>query len=216
MHENVRLSVERSRHSWSCPVKRLRPSGAERARAAMSGAPAEPSGLDFGDVGRYSAFEQPGQAISSALAAPSGLERPFRAPQPSRTGSSGRFERPSGAERARMSQTLAGAEFSRAGRAERSRLEQPFRAPQRSRAGSRGRFERPSEAERARSRKRRRSRASSSGHFERPSGAERARAAVASAPSEPSGLERPFRAPQRSRAGSMSQTFAGTVFSKPG
>ena len=43
MHENVRLYVERSRHSWSCPVKRLRPRGAERARAAISGDPAEPS-----------------------------------------------------------------------------------------------------------------------------------------------------------------------------
>ena len=69
--------LKRSRHSWSCPLKRLRPSGAERARAAMSGAPAEPSGLDFGDVGRCSAFEQPGRPISSALAAPSGLEQPF-------------------------------------------------------------------------------------------------------------------------------------------
>ena len=47
--------------------------------------------------------------------------------------------------------------------------------------------ERPSRAERARA---------------RPSGAEQARTAMSSAPAQPSGLELPFRAPQRSRAGS--------------
>ena len=150
MHENVRLSVERSRHSWSCPVKRLRPSGAERARAAMAGAPAEPSGLDFGDVGRCNAFEPPGRTISSALAGssshferpvePSGLERPFRAPQRSRAGSSGHFERPSGAERARCRKRRQVRCF----RARPSEFERPFRAPQRSRAGSSGYLERPS------------------------------------------------------------------------
>ena len=161
MHENVRLSVERSRHSWSCPVKRLRPSGAERARAAMSGAFAEPSGLDFGDVGRCNAFEQPGRAISSALAEPNEFELRFRAPQWSRAGSSGRFERPSGAERARAAISSAPAEPSgldvanvsrcgvfeaRPSRTEPARaamsiapaqpsgLERPFRAPWRRRA----------------------------------------------------------------------------------
>ena len=127
----------------------------------MSSAPAEPSGLErpfrahrrrragsSGHFERPSGAERARAAISSAAAAPSGLERPFRAPQRSRAGS--------------MSQTSAGAEFSRPGRAELSRLERPFRAPQRSRAGS-------------------------SGHFERPSGVERARAAVSSAPTEPSG-----------------------------
>ena len=75
MHENVRLRVERNMHSWSCPVKRLRSSGAERARAPMSSAPAEPSGLELGHVGRCNVFEQPGQAMSSALAEPSEFER---------------------------------------------------------------------------------------------------------------------------------------------
>ena len=169
MHEYVRLCVECNRHSWSCPVKRLRVSlaclvwfvfvrlclaerlsGAERARAAMSSAPAEPSGL----------------------------ERPFRAPQQSRTGSSGHFERPSGAERARAAISSAPAEP--------SGLERPFRAPQRSRAGSSGRFERPSGAERARA-------AISSA----PAAPRRARAAISSHLRLRARLERPFRAPQR-------------------
>ena len=47
-------------------------------------------------------------------------------------------------------------------------------------------------------------------------GAERIRAAISSTPAEPSGLERPFRALQRRRAGSKSQTSASAVFSKPG
>ena len=71
MHGKVRLCVERCRHSWSCSVKRLRSSGAERARAPMSSAPAEPSGFDLGNVGRCGVFEQPGRAISSGLAEPS-------------------------------------------------------------------------------------------------------------------------------------------------
>ena len=60
----------------------------------------EPSGLEVGNVGRCGVFEQPGRAIMSALAEPSEFERPFRAPQRSRTGSSGDFGGPSGAERA--------------------------------------------------------------------------------------------------------------------
>ena len=142
MHGKVRLCVERCRHSWSCSVKRLRSSGAERARAPMSSAPAEPSGLDLGNVGRCGVFEQPGRAISSGLAEPSELERHFRAPQRNRAGSSGYFERPSGAELARAAISSA--------LAEPSGLERPFRAPQRSRAGSSGHFERPSGAEWAR------------------------------------------------------------------
>ena len=130
MHENVRLSVERSRHAWSCPVKRLAPSGAERARAAMSGDPAEPSGLDFGDVGRCDAVFSSSQVEQ------------FRAPWRSRASSSGHFERPSGAERARAAVSSAPAEP--------SGLEQPFRASQWSRVDSSDRFECPSEAERAR------------------------------------------------------------------
>ena len=178
MHEYGRLCVGCNRHSRSCPVKRLRvsldlisevdrhseaertqaqirferPSGAERARAAVSGAPAEPSWL----------------------------ERPFRAPQRSRAGSSGHFERPSAAERARAAISSAPAEPSglerpfRAPQRSRAGLERLFRAPQRSRAGSSGpfratqpsragpsgHFERPSGAERARSRKRRQGRCS--------------------------------------------------------
>ena len=211
LFENVRLCVERSRHSWSCPVKRLRSSGAERARAAISGAPAEPSGLErqcrapqrsragstsetsAGAVFSSSQVEQ-FRAPWRSRASSSEFERPFRAPQRSRAGSSGHFERPSGAERARCRKRRQVRCFREPGRAissalaEPSEFERPFRAPQRSRAGS-------------------------SGHFERPSGAERARAAISSAPAEPSGLERPFRAPQRSRAGSKSQTSAGAVFS---
>ena len=98
----------RSRASSSSHFER--PSGAERARAAISSAPAEPSGLEVGNVGRCSVFEQPGRAISSALAEPSEFERPFRAPQRSRAGSSGHFERPSGAERARAAISSAPAE----------------------------------------------------------------------------------------------------------
>ena len=87
-----------------------RRSGAERARAAISSAPEEPSVLELGNVGKCGVFDQPGRtissararaAISSAPAEPSGLEQVFRAPQRSRAGSSGHFERPSGAERAR-------------------------------------------------------------------------------------------------------------------
>ena len=80
-----------------------------------------------------------------------------------------------------------------------------FRAPRRSRVSSSGHFEGPSRAERARSRKRRQVQcflAARPSNFERPGRVERVRAAISSAPAEPSGLERPFRAPQRSRAGS--------------
>ena len=105
---------------------------------------------------------------------------------------------------------------------------------QRSRAGSSCDVGRPSGTERARFRRRRQMqcfRAARSSNFERFGGTERvraailsaqvetsgiragSRAAVSSAPAEPSVLERPFRALQRSRAGSMSQTSAGAVFS---
>ena len=77
MHGKVRLCVERCRHSWSCSVKRLWSSGAERARAPMSSAPAEPSGLDLGNIGKCGVFEQPGRAISSGLAEPSKFQRHF-------------------------------------------------------------------------------------------------------------------------------------------
>ena len=80
-----------------------------------------------------------------------------------------------------MSQTSAGAMFSRPGRAELSRLERPFRAPQRNRAGS-------------------------SGLFGRPGGAERARVAISSAPAKPRGhFERPFRASRDSGPSSTGQ-----------
>ena len=97
MHENVRLSVERSRHSWSCPVKPLaqrsragsscdvgRPSGAERARLRIR------RQMQCFRAARSSNFERLGgaerarAAILSAPVEPSGLERPFRAPQRSR------------------------------------------------------------------------------------------------------------------------------------
>ena len=159
MHGKVRLCVERCRHSWSCSVKRLRSSGAERARAPMSSAPAEPSGLDLGNVGRCGVFEQPGRAISSALAEPSEFAR-IRAAIPSgpaeprwqvqclRAARSSNFEHLNGAERIRAAILSAPVEP--------SGLERPFRAPQRSRAGPSGHFERPSGAERAaRCRKRR-------------------------------------------------------------
>ena len=159
-----------------------------------------------------------------------------RAPQRGRAGSSSQVEHPSEAERGRPANSSAPRkdEQSQAFRAlrpepERARaamssaparpsgLKRPSRAPQRSRAGSSGHLERPSGAERARA-------AISSAPAE-PSGA---RAAISSAPAEPSGLERPissapaepsglerlFRAPQRSRAGSKSQTSAGAVFSR--
>ena len=69
MHGKVRLCVERCRHSWSCSVKRLWSSGAERARAPMSSASADPSGLEVGSV--------------------------VRANHPSRPSSCSHFERPS-------------------------------------------------------------------------------------------------------------------------
>ena len=139
--EHVRLCVERNKHSWSCPVKRLRSRGAERSQAPMSSAPAEPSRFDLGNVSRCRVFEQPGRAISSGLAEPSeferhfssapakpsGLERPFRAPKRSRAGSSGHFERPGGAERARAAVSSAPAEPS-GPRSSKRRQEQCFRS----------------------------------------------------------------------------------------
>ena len=146
--EYARLCVGRNRHPWSCPVKRLRSSGAERARAAISGDPAEPSRLErqcrapqrsrAGSNSETSAgamfsssqaeqFRAPWQSRASS----SEFERPFRAPQRSRAGSSAR---------AAISSAPA----------EPSGLERPFRAPQQSRGGSSGRFERPSGAERTR------------------------------------------------------------------
>ena len=71
-----------------------RPDRAERVRRNdrhFSSAPAKPSGLERPELARA--------AISSALAEPSWLERSSRAPWRSRAGSSGRFERSSGAER---------------------------------------------------------------------------------------------------------------------
>ena len=139
MHEYVRLCVECNRHSGSCPVKRLLVSSDLSSevdrRKFVPSAPEEPSWL-----------ERPFRAPQRSRAGSSG----HFVPQRSRAGSSGQFERPSGAERARAAIS--------------SGLERPFRAPQRSRPGS-------------------------SGHFERPSRAERARAAISSAPAEPSGLE---------------------------
>ena len=105
----ARGSRPRNIWRWVPQEKFERPSAADQARAAISSAREEPS-------------------ISSAPAVPSEFERPFRAPQRSRAGSSGHFEGPSRAERAR-------AAISRAP-AEPTGLEQPFRAPQRSRAGS--------------------------------------------------------------------------------
>ena len=48
-----------------------RPSGAERARAAISSAPAEPSGLDVANVGRCGVFEaEPSRVKSGAPGGP--------------------------------------------------------------------------------------------------------------------------------------------------
>ena len=84
MHENVRLRVERNRHSWSYPVKHLQSRGAERVREPMS----------------------------NALTKPSGLEPPFRIPKQSRPDLSSHFERSGGAERARAAVPSAAAETS--------------------------------------------------------------------------------------------------------
>ena len=67
-----------------------------------------------------------------------------------------------------------------------SRLDRPFRAFQRSRKRWQVHC----------------FRAARLSNFERPGGAKRVRAAISSAPAEPIGLGRPFRAPQRSQAGS--------------
>ena len=184
MHENVRLCVECNRQSRSCPVKRLRSSGAERARAAISGAPAEPSGLEraIRAPQRSRAGSKP-ETSAGAVFSSSQAEQ-FRAPWRSRASSSGHFERPSRAERARAAISSAPAEP--------SGLERPFRAPQRSRAGTKletstGAMFSSSQAEQFRAPWR--SRASANGHFERPSRAERARAAISSAPARSSSPE---------------------------
>ena len=110
MHENVRICVERNRHSWSCPVKRLRSSGAERARAAISGAPAEPSGLERQcRAPQRSRAGSKSETSAGAVFSSSQAEQ-FRAPWRSRVSSSGHFERPSGAERARAAISSAPAE----------------------------------------------------------------------------------------------------------
>ena len=108
-----------------------RPSAAERARAAMSSALAEPSGFEIVKSG--GAMLSTRQAVQfrahrRSRASSSEFERPFRAPQRSRPGSSGHLERPSGAERARAAISSAPAEP--------TGLERPSRAPQRSRLGS--------------------------------------------------------------------------------
>ena len=106
-----------------------------------------------------------------------------------RAARSSNFERLGGAERARAAILSAPVEP--------SGLERPFQAPLRRRAGSSGHFEpaEPSGLDVAN--------VGRCGVFEaRPSRTEPARAAMSSAPAEPSGFERPFRAPWRRRAGS--------------
>ena len=90
-HENVRLCVERCRHSWSCRVERLRPSGAERARAAISGAPAQPNRLErpCRAFHRNRAGSTP-QASAGAVLFSKNQAKQFRAPWRSRF----EFERP--------------------------------------------------------------------------------------------------------------------------
>ena len=161
-----------NKHSWSCPVKRPRFSGAGRARVAISGAPsgaerpmsntpAKPNKLEIGNVGMCCVFERLGQKISSALEEPIGFERVRTVIH---------FEHPSGAERARthMSSTLrarmgSNSETSTIAIFSSSQAKQ-FRVPLKRRANS-------------------------SRHFERPSGDEWARTAMSSAPKGPSVLE---------------------------
>ena len=116
-------------------VERL--SDSEWAPAADSSVPARQSGLEVGNVGRWSDFEGLGEAaaVSSGKfgspqrsgagsrghiqrARPSGLQRPIRAPQQCRAGPSVRFERPSDDERDRRGRLRASqhAERSRRGR----------------------------------------------------------------------------------------------------
>ena len=110
MHENVRFYVERCRHSWSCPVKRLRPSGAERARAAISGAQAEPSGLERQcQAPQRSRAGSTSETSAGALFSSSQPEQ-FRVPRRSRASSTGHFERPSGVERAQAAVSSVPAE----------------------------------------------------------------------------------------------------------
>ena len=110
MHENVRLCVECNRHSWSCPVKRLRSSGAERARAAISGAPAGPSGLER--ECRAPQQSRAGSKLETSTGAmfSSSQAGQFRAPWRSRASSNGHVERPRRAERARAAISSAPAE----------------------------------------------------------------------------------------------------------
>ena len=150
------FGVQRSRAGSSTSVES--PRRAERPRSrkrrqALCFQAAECRGL--GGTERVRA------AISSALAEPSALDRPFRALRRSRAGSKSEtsaghcfraakpcnFGRPGGSERVREAISNA--------RVEPSGLGQPYRAPQRSRAGSSGHFERSCAAERARCCKRR-------------------------------------------------------------
>ena len=117
IHENVRLCAERHRLSWSCQVRRFWSSGTAQARAAIWGpteprrferqckAPSdEPSVLEVGNTGMRGVFEQPDQAISSALAEPSEFEQvrvAISSASAEPSGLSGHRERPRGAERAR-------------------------------------------------------------------------------------------------------------------
>ena len=105
--------------------QRFRAPQRSRARAAISSAPATPTGLDSyferpsgseagsssdserpsgseagssGHFERHCGSERARATISSAPAAPSGLERPFRAPSGCGTVNSGVFEAPSGHE----------------------------------------------------------------------------------------------------------------------
>jgi hypothetical protein len=110
MHENVRLCVECNRQSRSCPVKRLRSSGAERARAAISGAPAGPSGLER--ECRAPQQSRAGSKLETSTGAmfSSSQAGQFRAPWRSRASSNGHVERPRRAERARAAISSAPAE----------------------------------------------------------------------------------------------------------
>ena len=211
MHENVRLCVECNRHSWSCPVKRLRSSGAERARAAISGAPAGPSGLER--ECRAPQRSRAGSKLETSTGAmfSSSQAEQFRAPWRSRASSNGHFERPSRAERARAAISSAPAEPSgldvgnvgRCGVFEQAR---PSRAGSMSETSAGAVISStPGRAEQARCRKRRQVRCFRAGQV------------------EPSGLDvgnvgrcGVFEQARPSRAGSMSGTSAGAVFARPG
>ena len=112
MHENVRLCVECNRQSWSCPVKRLWFSVSERARAMISGAPAEPSGLER----QYRALQWsragPKMKTSASALFSSSKAKQFRVPWQSCANSSGHLERCSGAEWGRETMSNAPMESS--------------------------------------------------------------------------------------------------------